>query len=43
MTNKNDKYCNFARTIMVNNNKIICIVILACAAFLQFLLLIDSL
>lgn len=27
MTNKNDKYCNFARTIMVNNNKIICIVV----------------
>lgn len=22
MTNKNDKYCNFSRTIMVNNNKI---------------------
>lgn len=25
MTNKNDKYYNFSRIIMVNNNKIICI------------------
>lgn len=32
MTNKNDKYCNFSRNIMVNNNKI-CTVILACATY----------
>lgn len=27
MTNKNDKYCNFSGIIIVNNNKIICIVV----------------